>query len=38
MEPWYEEMTQWQADLAAREGGEESIVNNEVSIRNKTLS
>jgi hypothetical protein len=36
-ESWYEEMQTWQADLEQR-GGEETIINNEVSIRNKTLS
>ena len=36
-ESWYEEMMTWQADLEAR-GGEEVIINNEVSIGSKTLS
>jgi hypothetical protein len=36
-EKWYEEMQTWQADLEKR-GGEETIINNEVSISSKTLS
>ena len=36
-ESWYEEMTQWQAGLQEN-GGEEAIINNEISIGSKTLS
>jgi hypothetical protein len=36
-EDWYAEMNTWQADLEQR-GGEETIINTEVSIGSKTLS
>lgn len=35
-EDWYAEMTSWQASLE-NQGGEETIINKEVSIGSKTL-